>query len=217
MKIKVLLADDHTLVRQGLCSLIAREPDMLIVGEAYNGRIAVQLVHERRPNVLVMDVAMPDLNGIEATRQILTKYPEVRIIGLSMHSDRRYVMEMLKVGAAGYLLKDCAFEELITAIRTVNSNQIYLSPPIADIVLKDYIYRLKNNDASVYSILTAREREVLQLLAEGKSTKQIAASLKISIKTVETYRQQIMDKLNIYSIADLTKYAIKEGLVSLDT
>jgi DNA-binding NarL/FixJ family response regulator len=217
MKIKVLLADDHTLVREGLRSLIAREPDMTIIGEASTGRLAVQLVRERHPDIVVMDVAMPDLNGIEATRQILAKHPEVKVIGLSMHSDRRYVMEMLKVGAAGYLLKDCAFEELAISVRTVYANQIYLSPKIANLVLKDYVHWLKKSDASVYSILTTREREVLQLLAEGKTTKQTATALKISIKTVETHRQQVMHKLDVHSVADLTKYAVREGLVSLET
>lgn len=217
MKIKVILVDDHHIVREGLRSLIENQADMNVVGEAENGRVAVQLVNEIHPDVVVMDVGMPELNGIDATRQILTENPTIKVIGLSMHADRRYIMEMLKVGASGYLLKDCAFEELVVAVRTVKSNQIFLSPKIENLILKDYVYRLKKGDHSAYSILTVREREVLQLIAEGKTTKQIADTLKISSKTVETYRQQMMEKLDIFSIADLTKYAIREGLVSLET
>jgi DNA-binding NarL/FixJ family response regulator len=216
MKTKVILADDHHIVRQGLKSLIEKQADMVVVGEADNGHVAVQLTKELHPEVVVMDIGMPRLNGIEATRQILADHPEIKIIGLSMHADQRYIMEMLKVGASGYLLKECAFEELAIAIRAVISNQIYLSPKIENLILKDYVYRLKQSDTSVYSILTAREREVLQMLAEGKNTKQIAMSLKVSVKTIETYRQQMMEKLNMFSIADLTKYAIREGLVSLE-
>jgi two-component system response regulator NreC len=217
MKIKVILAEDHLIVRQGLRSLIEKQADMVVVGEAENGRMAVQQATELHPDVVIMDIGMPGLNGIDASRQILAEHPEIKIIGLSMHSDQRFIMEMLKVGAAGFLLKDCAFEELAIAIRAVKSNQIFLSPKIENLILKNYVCRLKQSDTSVYTILTAREREVLQMLAEGKTTKQIAMNLKISVKTVETYRQQMMEKLNMFTVADLTKYAIREGLVSLET
>jgi len=158
---------------------------------------------------------MPDMNGIEATRQIIRPDSRIKVIALSVHSDKRFVIEMLNAGASGYLLKDCAFEELANAIRTVRSNRSYLSPAITDIMLNDYRHMLSKETLSVFSLLTAREREVLQLIAEGKTTKDIAAALSVSVKTIETYRQQIMEKLDIHSIAKLTKYAIKEGLTTL--
>ncbi len=190
---------------------------MEVVGEAENGRKTVQLVQELLPDVVIMDIAMPDLNGIEATRQIIANTPGVKVIALSMHSDRRFMVEMLNSGASGYLLKDCAFEELINAIRAVVANRIFLSPMIADTVIKDFTCLFSKINISVFSNLTSREREVLQLLSEGKTTKQIAFHLNVSVKTVETYRQQIMGKLDIHSIAELTKYAIREGLTSLET
>jgi two-component system response regulator NreC len=159
---------------------------------------------------------MPDLNGIEATRQITALDPNVKIVALSMHSDKRFVVQMLKAGAAGYILKDCAFEELADAIRSVIANRTYLSPKLADIIIKDYTRLFPKTEFSVFSSLTLREREVLQLLAEGKTTKEISSSLQISVKTVETYRKQLMDKLDIHSIAELTKYAVREGLTSID-
>lgn len=160
---------------------------------------------------------MASLNGIEATRQIVTGAPEVKVIALSVHSDRRFITEMLKAGASGYVIKDCSFEELVQAIRAVMANRIYLSPGIADKVIKDYVRFLPHTDFSVFSILTEREREVLQLIAEGKNTKEIASSLHVSVKTVETHRKRIMDKLDIHSIAELTKYAIREGLTSIES
>jgi len=217
MKISALLVDDHHIFREGLKSLLEQQRDIKVVAEAGQGREAVRLAGELCPDIVVMDVAMPDLNGIEATRQIIIANPQIKVIGLSMHSDHRYVMEMLKSGAAGYVLKESAFEELVQAIRNVRANQIFLSPKIAHMVIKDYVTRLKQGVRTVYSLLSTREREVLQLLAEGKSTKDIALALDISIKTVETHRQQIMDKLDIHNIAELTKYAVKEGLVSLET
>ncbi len=216
MNIRIIIADDHQIVRQGLSTLLAKEPDMEVVAEAENGRKAVQLTKEMSPHVVIMDVNMPDLNGIEATRQILHANPGVRVIALSMHTDRRFVVNMLKAGASGYLLKDCAFEELAQAIRLVMANKTYLSPGVSDIVIKDYVQGLSAPGSSAFSVLTAREREVLQLMAEGKSTSQIAEHLHISVKTVETHRQQVMHKLGIHSIAELTKYAIREGLTSLD-
>jgi two-component system response regulator NreC len=217
MSIRILLADDHKIVRDGLRTLIERQSEMEVVGEAENGRKAVQLTLELVPDVVVMDVTMADLNGIEATRQIHKEQPCIKIIALSMHSDRRFVAGMLKAGASGYLLKDCAFEELASAIHRVVSNRTYLSPGITDIVVKDYIQESPMKPTSPFSVLTAREREVLQLLAEGASTKEIAKSLYVSVKTVETHRMQIMDKLRIHSIAELTKYAVREGLTSLET
>jgi DNA-binding NarL/FixJ family response regulator len=162
-----------------------------------------------------MDIGMPEMNGIDATREIVAETKDVKIIALSMHSDRRFVLEMLKAGASGYLLKDSAFEELVTAVHTVMTGQSYLSPRITDIVVKEYLHNLPRNDSTAFSILTQREREVLQHLAEGKTTKQIASTLNLSVKTVETHRQQIMDKLQIRSVAELTKYAIREGITSL--
>lgn len=216
MKTKIIIADDHQIVRQGLATLLAKEPDMEVVAEADTGRQVVQLVKELAPQVVIMDVNMPDLNGIEATRQILANFPETKIIALSMHADRRFVVNMLKAGSSGYLLKDCAFEELAGAIRLVMANKTYLSPGVSDIVIKDYVQGLSTPRSSAFSVLTAREREVLQLMAEGKPTSQIAELLHISVKTVETHRQQIMHKLGIHSIAELTKYAIREGLTSLE-
>lgn len=216
MGIRIIIVDDHQIVRQGLSTLLAKEPDMEVVAEAENGRKAVQLTKELAPHIVIMDVNMPDLNGIEATRQILHHNPDVKVIALSMHADRRFVVNMLKAGASGYLLKDCAFEELAQAIRLVMANKTYLSPGVSDIVIKDYVHGLSAPGSSAFSVLTAREREVLQLMAEGKSTSQIAEYLNISIKTVETHRQQLMHKLGIHSVAELTKYAIREGLTSLD-
>ncbi len=214
MAIKIILADDHKIVRQGLRTMLESEADIEVIGEADDGRMAVRLARELSPQVIIMDVGMPDLNGIEATRQVLAESPGVKVIGLSMHCDRRFVMNMLKAGASGYLLKDSAFEELATAIRMVLGGKVYLSTEIANIVVKDYLQG--GGDESVFSVLTPREREVLQLMAEGKSSRQIADHLIISIKTVETHRMQIMHKLQIFSVAELTKYAIREGLSSLD-
>jgi DNA-binding NarL/FixJ family response regulator len=173
------------------------------------------MAKELSPQVIIMDVSMPGMNGIEATHRIVTMNSSVKVIALSMYSDRRFISEMLKAGAAGYLFKECAYAELIKAIRAVNNGQIYISPGITDIVMKDYVSRLRDSDMSVYSILTDREREILQNIAEGKSTREIASELHLSIKTIETHRQRIMDKLNIHGVAELTKYAIREGLTSL--
>ena len=216
MGITILLADDHKILRQGLRTLLAKEMDMEVLAEAEDGRQAVRLVRELSPQVVIMDVGMPDLNGIEATRQILQESPETKVIALSMHSDRRFVTNMIKAGASGYLLKDSAFEELATAIRVVMARKTYLSHEIAHVVVKDYVKGGSKEDPSVFSVLSPREREVLQLMAEGKTNRQIAEMLHVSLKTVETHRQQIMNKLEIHNIVELTKYAIREGLVSLD-
>lgn len=221
MSIRILLADDHRIMREGLRALLAEQPGMEVIGEAADGRTAAQLVQQLSPDVVIMDISMPDLNGIEATRQITAKLTDVKIIALSVHSNNRFVAEMLKAGAAGYLLKDCALEELAGAIRTVVTNRIYLGPGIADVVVEDYMRHLSATESPTesapFSVLSARQREVLQLLAEGKTTKQIASSLYVSVKTIETHRRQIMRKLDIHSIAELTKYAIREGLTSLES
>ena len=214
--IKIILADDHQIVRHGLRSLLAAEPDMEVVGEADNGRAVVRLVQEKSPQVVIMDISMPDLNGIEATRQIMSDAPGIKVIALSMHSDSLFVLNMFKAGASGYLLKDCALEELVKAVRTVLNRKIYLSPGISDIVIKDFVISWTPQESSAYSILTTREREVLQLMAEGRNTNQIAESLCVSVKTVEAHRKQLMNKLDIHSVAELTKYAIRQGLTSLE-
>jgi len=215
VNIKVLLADDHKIVRDGLRTLLENHPEITVVGEAEDGRETVQLAQKLAPAVVIMDIAMPDLNGIEATRQIISEHPHIKVVALSMHSDRRFVSEMLKAGASAYLLKDCAFEELVNAILTVMKNKIYLSPAIAGVVIENYIRNAPKSEPSVFSLLSDREREVLQLMAEGKATKEIASHLHVSIKTVETHRMNIMTKLDIHSVAELTKYAIREGLTSL--
>jgi DNA-binding NarL/FixJ family response regulator len=215
MSIRIILADDHKIVRDGLRSLLEKHSDIEVVAEAHNGRTAVKQVHELSPDIVIMDISMSDLNGIEATYQIIAKSPNIKVLALSMHSDKRFVEGMLKAGASGFMLKDSAFTELVSAIRVLTSNQIYLSPPIASVITKDYISKKTKAGFSVGSILTSREREVLQLLAEGKSTKEISSCLNVSVKTIETHRKKIMEKLNIHNIAGLTKYAIREGLTTL--
>jgi len=217
MKIRVLIADDHKIVRDGLRALLEKQKGMEVVAEAQDGREAVRLARELSPDIVIMDVAMPDLNGVDATRQIVPEVRDVKVIALSMHSDKRFVAQMFKAGASGYLLKDCAFEELAQAVAVVMAGHTYLSPEIVGPVMEDYVRHLSNTDSSGFGVLTAREREVLQLLAEGRTTRQIAAHLHVSIKTIETHRQQIMNKLKVHSLAELTKYAIREGLTSLES
>jgi DNA-binding NarL/FixJ family response regulator len=214
MELRILLVDDHQILRQGLRHLLERQEGMTVVAEASDGRRAVELVREHRPDVVVMDVAMPELNGVDATRQILAELEGTKVVALSMHSGRRYIAEMLRVGASAYLLKDSAFDELVQAIRTVSSGQTYLGSGVASVVVSDYLERLADEERASPP-LTPREREVVQLLAEGRSTRQVADRLHVSIKTVETHRRQIMRKLEISSIAELTKYAVREGLSSL--
>lgn len=216
MKTKIVLVDDHKILRDGLRTLLEKHTHLEVIGEAHNGRIAVEQTHRLKPDVVIMDVSMPDMNGIEATRRIAGKVGGVKVIALSMYADRRFVAEMLNAGAAGYLLKDCAYEELIQALHTVMANQIYLSPVIAGILVEDYKTRLSKPKTLDPSPLTSRERETLQLLAEGKTTKEITSNLNVSDKTIDTYRQQIMKKLNLHSVAQLTKYAIREGLTTLE-
>jgi len=212
MAIKILIADDHGILREAIASLLSNEFGMEVIGEAQDGRTAVQLAKELNPDVIIMDIAMPGLNGIEATRQIVREMPDIKVIALSVYADRRSVREMLKAGASGYVPKQCAFKELVTAIQNVVSNQTYLSSRISGIVVEEYVHRLEENDNSAYSILTPREREVLQLIAEGKSTKAIAKELFVSNKTIEWHRSQLMNKLGAQSVAELVKYAIREGL-----
>ena len=211
MSIKIILADDHTMLRHGLSRSLELEEDIEIVGQATNGHSTIDLVKELLPDVVIMDIGMPDLNGIEATRRITNDYPNVKIVGLSMYSSDKYVREMFRAGASGYLLKNCTFEELTEAIRTVVTGKTYISPSISDMVVKEYASK-PTDEKSVFSVLTQREREVLQLFAEGKTTKQVGRSLHISPKTVEAHRLRIMEKLDIDNIAQLTKYAIQEGL-----
>jgi DNA-binding NarL/FixJ family response regulator len=215
-KVSVLLVDDHKIMRAGLRSLLENTANVSVVAEAEDGRQAVQLASQLRPDLVIMDISMPKLNGMEATRQIMAELPDTKIIALSMHSDKRFLVEMFQAGAVGYLLKDCAAEELEQAIKTVVGRKCYLSPEIAGVLLEDYMDRFQSKPADAASVLTAREREVLQLIAEGWSTKNIAEHLYISIKTAESHRRKIMKKLDLHTVADLTKYAIKEGLTSLD-
>jgi len=217
MSIRVLIADDHKIMLAGLRSLLEKQTDFDVVAEAENGRKAVQMAQEKKPDVVVMDVSMPDLNGIEATTQIVESLPGTRVIALSMHSDKRFVMGMLRAGASGYLLKDCASQELANAIHQVAGGRKYLSPEITGVVIDDCLLGASSGEvATATSLLSAREREVLQLIAEGWSTKQIASHLYVSIKTIETHRRQIMKKLDLHNIADLTKYAVREGLTSIE-
>lgn len=212
---RVLLADDHKILRQGLRTLLEQEEDIDVVGEAGNGRASVKLAGELAPDVVIMDVAMPDLNGIDATRRITEADPGARVLALSMHSDGRYVKGMLQAGARGYILKDCASEELTRAIRTVMAGQVYVSPGVTGAIVNDYVRQLSAASGEP-AALSHREREVLQLFAEGASTATIAAQLHLSVKTIETHRKRIMDKLDLRSIAELTKYAIREGITALD-
>ena len=215
MAITVLIVDDHQITREGIRSMLEREPDMKVLGEAEDGRSAVRLARELGPDVILMDVSMPDMNGILATGIILAESPKIKVLALSMLADARVVHNMLRAGASGYLIKDCSFKELVRAIRMLVANRTYLSPGIMDVVVKDYVRPPAHADSPSSSNLTVRESEVLQLVAEGYSTSQIAKSLYLSIKTIETHRQNLMAKINARGIAGLTKYAIREGLTSV--
>jgi len=216
MTVKILLVDDHKIVRDGLRTLIDREAGIEVIGEADNGRSAVEITKKLKPDIVIMDITMPDMNGIDATHQIRDQVPSARVIALSMHADRRLVSGMLEAGASAYLLKDCAFEEVARAIKAVRSNHTYLSPEIADIVVERYVNKASTEESSVFTRLTPREREILQLIAEGVSTREIAERLHISRKTVETHRANIMEKLCIHNMTELVKYAIREGLTTLE-
>ncbi|MBT4398888.1 MAG: response regulator transcription factor [Bacteroidetes bacterium] len=216
MSIKVLLTDDHKILREGLISLLKKQRDIELIGEAEDGREAVRKTLELKPDVVIMDIGMPELNGIEATKQIKADLPEVKVIALSIHSDKRFVKGMLKAGALGYLLKDSAFKELVKAINAVHYNKMYIGSGITDIIMEDYLQQLNKDTSTPDSPLSERENEVLRLLAEGKNAKQIASLLNVSPKTIETHRQHIMEKLNIHNLADLVKYTIQAGLISLE-
>jgi len=215
MSVRIIIADDHKIVRQGLRSLLENEKNYAVIAEADNGRSVIQYANELKPDIVIMDISMPDINGIDATRQIRSEQPDVKIIALSMHSDARYVLEMLDAGASGYLLKDCAMEELTQAIQNVISNQWFVSPAIAGVLIR----KLNNRYSEVVvdsETLSPREQVVLRMLADGMITKNIAAELNVSIKTIETHRHHIMEKLGLHSVAELTKYAIRKGLTSLE-
>lgn len=216
MKVRVILADDHKIMREGIHALLENEPDIEVIGEADGGETAVRMAIERRPDVLLMDVTMPDLNGIEATRRILASRPEIKIIALSMHSDRRYVREMLEAGAAGYLLKDDAYDELKKALYAVSQNQTYISPALETPVKEHAADSMEAKQEKPAVMLSSREYEIVKLIAEGENTHHIARSLHISEKTVAAHRSRIMHKLKVKSVAELTKYAIREGLTCLE-
>jgi two-component system response regulator NreC len=208
-KIRILLADDHTMVRQGFRMILAAQPDMEIVGEAGNGREAVDLAERLQPDLVVMDVAMPELNGIEATRRIADSAPRARVLALSMYKDSVYVREILRAGARGFLLKDAIDRDLLAAVRAVASGEGYLSPAVSEAVLSDY----RRHVTDPLDLLSSREREVLQLIAEGKTNKEIATGLNLSVYTVEAHRGRIMEKLNLHSVGELVRFAVRKGLV----
>lgn len=213
---KILIADDHALIRDGLRELIAKQDGMVLVGEAENGLRAVRLAAQLQPDVVLMDIEMPDMNGVEATRQIRKDSPGVRVIALSMHAARAFIQQVLRAGASGYVLKESAFKDVVTAVRTVSEGRYYISPRITDVVLLDYIRHLDESPSPPASPLSDREREVLQLLTEGSSSREIAGKLFVSIATIDSHRKHIMEKLRIHSVAELTKYAIREGITSLE-
>ena len=206
---RIILVDDHAVVRQGFKMILSAQPDMEIVGEAGNGREAVELAVQLKPDVVVMDVAMPELNGIEATRRLVASAPHIRVIALSMHKDNVYVREILRAGARGYLLKDSVAGDLVTAIRAVAAGESYLSPAVSNAVLDDYRRHVTNP----IDLLSSREREVLQMLAEGKTNKEIAVVLNLSVYTVDAHRGRIMEKLNVHSINELVRFAVRNGLI----
>lgn len=216
MSIRVLLVDDHQIVREGLRALFERAPGIEIAGDAADGRAALALVKSLCPDVVVMDVGMRDLNGIETTRQIKAANERVKVVGLSAHSDKRYVLHMLDAGASGYVLKITAHDELVRAVRAVHAGMIYLCPEIAGHVVARGKLAANGGEPSAYSVLGARERQVLQLVAEGKSSGEAARAMDISVKTVEAHRRNIAEKLGLHGTAELTKYAVREGLTSLD-
>src|ERR1700690_851099 len=208
-KIRILLADDHAMVRQGFRMILAAQPDMEIVGEAGNGREAVTLAGELQADVVVMDVAMPELNGIEATRRITTASPRTRVVALSMYKDSVYVREILRAGARGFLLKDAIDRDLLAAVRSVAAGDGYLSPAVSEAVLTDY----RRHVTDPLDLLSSREREVLQMIAEGKTNKDIATTLALSVYTVDAHRGRIMEKLNLHSVGELVRFAVRKGLV----
>ncbi|MBD2021315.1 response regulator transcription factor [Leptolyngbya sp. FACHB-36] len=211
--IRVLLADNHTLVRAGLRALLESLDAVQVVAEANDGREALRLIEAHRPDVVLMDVAMPEMNGLEATARVVKEFPAVRVIILSMHANEEYVLQALRAGAGGYVLKDSGVNELELALRSVSKGDTYLSPAVSKHVVSDYVRRI-GGESSSPSQLTPRQREILQLLAQGRSVKEIAPLLHISVKTVETHRAQLMERLNIHDVAGLVRYAIRMGLIT---
>ena len=216
MSIKILVADNHGILRQGIQALIEKQKDMEVVGQADNGLMAVEMTRQLSPDVVLMDVTMPLLNGIEATRQIRSEQPQVKVLALTVHAEREFVLDMIRAGASGYMLKECVFDDLVIAINAVVSGKAYLSPEIIGIVLGDII----KNDVSPVAAgacetLTPKERHILQLLIEGKSAKQIALQLGVSVKTIEASRRHIMEKTGVDNLVGLTKYAIRQGLTTV--
>lgn len=216
MGISIIIVDDHKIMRDGLRNILENESEIEIIGEADNGRDAVKLIIEKKPDIAIMDIGMPEMNGVEATRQIVREMPDVKIIGLSMHYDMQFVSGMLKAGAKGYLLKDCAGAELVSAIKTVSKDNTYICQDITNTLIDDYSKGQPIDYVGDDTVLTNRENEILQLLTEGKTTKQIAQDLFISVKTVEAHRTNIMHKLDIRNLPELTKYAIRKGITSVD-
>jgi two-component system, NarL family, response regulator NreC len=213
--IRILLADDHVVMRSGLRLLLERQPNLEVVAEAADGQEAVRLAAAEKPEVVIMDIAMPHLNGVEATRQIVTRNPETAVVILSMHSDESYVLRSLKAGARAYLLKDSAEADLIAAIRAIQGGKSFFSPGVRRILTEDYVHQLaKLGVEDTYELLTPREREILQLVAEGKSNKEVANLLNLSLYTVETHRGHILQKLNLHSVPELILYAVRKGIIS---
>lgn len=213
--IRILLADDHTVVRDGLRALLEKQTDMTVVAEAGDGRESVRLAEEHAPDVVVMDIAMPNMNGIEATRRILEQNPACAVVILSMHQDESYVLRSLKAGAKGYLLKDSLRGDVVDAIRTVSRGRSYLTRKVSRILQEDYVRQMERRGVEdSYDLLTSREREILQLVAEGKANKEVAALLNISLTTVETHRTHILQKLGLHSIPELILYAVRKGIIS---
>jgi two-component system response regulator NreC len=214
-RIRLMLADDHAVIRAGLRLVLERQPDFDVLGEAADGREAVAKAAELRPDVAVLDLAMPNLNGIEATRQITSSVPGVQIVVLSMHSDEEYVLRALKAGARAYVLKEAGEADLIAAVRAVHSGKSFFSPAVSRVLVEDYVRQLQDRDLEdSYDLLTPREREILQLVAEGKSNKDIANTLNLSVYTVETHRGNLMEKLNLHSVPELILYAVRKGVIS---
>jgi two-component system response regulator NreC len=214
-KIRVLLADDHTLIRAGLRMVVESQPDLTVVGEADNGREAVAMAETLKPDVVVMDIGMPSLNGVEASRQIREKMPDTQVVMLSMHSDEGYVLRALKAGAKAYLLKDSAEADLARAIHAAAAGGSFFSPAVGKVLLEDYMRKLQRTGAEdSYELLSPREREILQLVAEGKSSKEIASLLELSAYTIETHRARVMQKLNLRGVPELILYAVRKGIIS---
>lgn len=217
MSLRIVIVEDHGITREGLCMLLKKESDIEVVGQAEDGREALKLVRELVPDIVITDISMPNLNGVDATKQIVREFPNTKVVALSMHARRAFVADMLKAGASAYVLKDCLFNELNEAVKTVADGGIYLSAKVAGVVVSDYVNHISEIVESPLEKLTTREREVLQLVAEGKNTKEIALALHVTTKAIEANRRKIMEKLDAHSVADLVRIAIAGGLVSIET